>query len=176
MDPYMASIVMFAGDFAPQSFAFCQGQTLQINQNQALFSLLGTTYGGNGVTTFNIPDLRGRSPIGTGQGLGLSPVVQGEVSGSASVTLNVSNLPAHTHTGSVSVIATSASASTEEPGGAIPASGQALYASGVNAIGSLGGVSALIGNTGGNQPLPLRQPYLVMNFIICLSGLYPSRS
>src|SRR6478672_10112699 len=97
-EPFLAEIIMFAGNFAPRGWAFCQGQILSIAQNTALFSLLGTTYGGNGQTTFALPDLRGRVPVGTGQGPGLSNYDLGQVSGSESVTLTVSQMPAHNHT------------------------------------------------------------------------------
>lgn len=176
MEGYIAQIIMFAGDFAPRFWAFCQGQILPIAQNQALFSLLGTTYGGNGTTTFALPDFRGRSPIGVGQGPGLSDVTLGEVAGQQQITLLPANLPAHTHTGTLSVAATSSTATTDEPGGAIPAGGLALYAPGATATGAMGAVTATVGNTGGNQPMNIRQPYIVTNFVICLSGLFPSRN
>lgn len=176
MEGYLAQIIMFAGDFAPRFWAFCQGQLLPIQQNAALFSLLGTTYGGNGTTNFALPDFRGRSPIGVGQGNGLSNVVLGEAAGQQQVTLSLSNLPAHTHTGTLSVAATSNPATTDEAAGAIPAGGQALFAAGATATSTMGGVTATIGNTGGNQPISIRQPYIVTNFVICLSGIFPSRN
>lgn len=176
MEGYLAQIIMFGGDFAPRFWAFCQGQILSIAQNQALFALLGTTYGGNGTTTFALPDFRGRSPIGTGQGPGLSNVTLGELAGQQAVTLTANNLPAHTHTGTLSVAATSNAATTDEAGGAIPAGGLALFAPGATATGTMGGVTATVANTGANQPLPIRQPYLVMHFVICLSGIFPSRN
>lgn len=176
MEGYLAQIIMFAGDFAPRFWALCQGQLLPIQQNAALFSLLGTTYGGNGTTNFALPDFRGRSPIGIGQGFGLSNVVLGEVAGQQQVTLTLSNLPAHTHTGMLSIAATSNPATTDEAAGAIPAGGQALFAAGATAASTLGGVTATVGNTGGNQPINIRQPYIVTNFVICLAGIFPSRN
>src|SRR4051812_28387187 len=97
MEADLAMVFMFAGNFAPRGFASCEGQILAISQNTALFSLLGTTYGGNGQTTFALPDLRGRSAIGQGQGPGLSPYVEGQTGGSETVTLTVNQLPPHTH-------------------------------------------------------------------------------
>jgi microcystin-dependent protein len=176
MEGYLAQIIMFAGNFAPRFWAYCQGQTLSIAQNTALFSLLGTTYGGNGTTTFGLPDMRGRSPLGTATGPGLSTVTLGEQAGTQSVTLTINNLPVHTHTGTLSVAATSNPATTDEPGGAIPAAGTALFAPGATATSAFGGVTATVANAGGNQPASIRQPYLAMNFVICLSGIYPSRN
>lgn len=96
-EPFIGEIRMFGGNFAPSGWQFCQGQLLNISTNTALFSLLGTTYGGNGQTTFALPDLRGRVPVGTGQGPGLAPVVQGETAGAPSTTLTIPNLPPHVH-------------------------------------------------------------------------------
>ena len=176
MEGYIAQIIMFAGDFAPKFWALCQGQLLAIQQNQALFSLLGTTYGGNGITTFALPNMIGRSPLGIGQGLGLSNVNLGELSGANSVTLLSANLPAHTHTGTLTVVATSTAATLDEAGGAIPAGGTALFAPGGTASGAMGGVTATVANAGGGQPVSIRQPYIGMNFVICLSGIFPSRN
>src|SRR5579863_5596794 len=100
--PYIGAIFIFAGNFAPRGYQLCQGQLLPISQNAALFSILGTTYGGNGTTTFALPDLRGRAPIGQGAGLGLSPITLGEIAGSQSVTITSGNMPAHNHTVAVS--------------------------------------------------------------------------
>ena len=96
-EPFLGEIRMVGFNFAPQGWAFCQGQIMSIAQNTALFSLLGTMYGGNGQTTFGLPDLQGRSPVGIGQGPGLSPIVQGEMAGTENVTLLASNMPMHTH-------------------------------------------------------------------------------
>jgi len=176
MEGYLAQIIMFASDFEPRFWAFCRGQLLPIAQNTALFSLLGTTYGGNGTTNFALPDFRGRSPLGTGQGPGLSTVTLGELAGQQQVTLLSTNLPAHTHTGTLSVAATSNPATTDEPVGAIPASSPGVFAAGATATGAMGGVTATVGPTGGSQPINIRQPYIVTNFVICLSGIFPSRN
>ena len=176
MEGYMAQIIMFAGNFAPRFWAFCQGQLLQINQNQALFSLLGTTYGGNGTTNFALPDFRDRCPLGMGQGPGLSSVNLGEISGSATQTISLANLPAHNHAATMNVAVTSSIANTDEADGSIPAAGQSLYTSPAGASNSLGGVSGIISPSGGGQAVNIRQPYIGMNFVICLSGIFPSRN
>jgi len=176
MEGYIAQIIMFAGNFEPRYWAYCRGQILSIAQNTALFSLLGTTYGGNGQTTFALPDFHGRSPLGVGQGPGLSLTTLGELSGSATQTISLVNLPAHTHTANINVAVTSNTANSDEPAGSIPAAGQTLYASPAGGGNSLGGVSGIISATGGGQPVNIRQPYLGMNFIICLSGIFPSRN
>ena len=172
MDSFIGSIMLFAGNFAPRGWAFCQGQLLPINQNQALFAILGTTYGGDGRTTFALPDLRGRTPTGAGQGPGLSPVNLGQMAGSASVTLQQSNLPAHSHPlysgGSANAFAPAGNLSAEESNQQTQ-----VYASGAPA----GQMSAqAIGSAGGNQPISVMQPYLGMNYIICLQGIFPSQS
>ena len=175
MDPAMASIIMFAADFSPKYWAYCNGALLQINQNQALFSLLGTTYGGNGITTFGLPDLRGRTPVGTGSGPGLSTISLGEVSGVNTLTLTTSQMPSHTHLATLSVGATSGNANTEEPAGAIPAAGTNYFRPDGAGIGGLGGVSATVAAAGGSQPFNIKQPYIGIHFIICIQGIYPSR-
>lgn len=181
MDGTMAVITMFAPNFAPRNWAFCNGQLLAIAQNQALFSLLGTTYGGNGITNFALPNLKGRVPIGEGTGPGLANYTLGQAGGAASTTLLLSNLPQHIHspgTVPVSIDCDSQPASEQFPDG--------FYIAGINnsfAASSSPGVSmqapvytATIGNTGNNQPIPLMPPYLVINYIICLFGIFPSRN
>lgn len=167
-EPFLAEIRIFAGNFAPRGWAFCNGQILAIAQNTALFSLLGTTYGGNGQTTFALPDLRSRVPVHAGQGPGLSSVNLGEVSGTETVTLTVNEMPTHPHTANASNGASSAS----RPGGGVPASGGAYAPSPDGAVMN----PAMIGNTGGSQPHNNRQPYLGLNFIIALEGIFPSRN
>lgn len=167
-EPFIAEIYMFAGNFAPRGTAFCQGQILPIALNQPLFILIGTTFGGDGINTFALPDLRGRSPVGTGQGPGLESVLLGQVAGVSSVNIAVGNLPAHTHP---LTIATSASASTTNPAGALLGNAREdTYASGAPVA-----TGATVGATGGAQPLPIRNPYLGMNFTIALEGIFPSQ-
>ncbi len=167
-EPFIAEIIMFAGNFAPRGWAICQGQILSIAQNTALFSLLGTTYGGNGQTTFALPDLRGRTPIGTGQGPGLSNIQLGEVSGAESVTLTQAQLPSHNHLAAV----TQAASTGSRPSGTFPAGGGAYGAASDGSTFN----PAFIQSAGGNQPFGIRSPYLGMNYIIALEGIFPSRN
>ena len=177
MYPYIGEIRLMSFPFAPKGWAYCQGQLLPVAQNQALFSLLGTTYGGNGQTTFGLPDLRGRVLVGTGAGPGLSPYTQGQVGGTETVGLTPAQLPAHTHTSFTGTVATADAAELNSPNGAFPAPGsKAQFAAGTpNA--SLG-ASSLPPTTeaaGNGQPHENRQPSLVLNYAIALVGIYPSR-
>lgn len=165
MEGYIGQVILFAGTFAPRSWAFCFGQILSIAQNTALFSILGTTYGGNGQTTFALPDLRGRVPVGQGQAPGLAGVSLGQMAGANVETLDMSQMPPHTH----SVGATNSDQTTNRPGGAVPAKGGAY---GVPATTTL----APSGVAGGGQPHNNMQPYLGLNYIICLEGIFPSRN
>jgi microcystin-dependent protein len=172
MDPLLASIILFAGNFAPRGYYLCQGQILSIASNTALFSLLGTTYGGNGVTTFALPDLRGRVPVGQGQGPGLSSYELGEVSGTENTTLLVTNLPQHSH----ALIATSEAGSTSDPTGAFLGNTGALDRE-YNASGTHVQMNAAaIGLSGGSQPFNNLQPFVVLNYIIAAEGVFPSRN
>jgi microcystin-dependent protein len=164
-EPFLGSIIIFGGNFAPRGWAFCAGQLLPINQNTALFSLLGTTYGGNGQTTFALPDLRGRAPIGFGQGPGLSNYDLGQQGGVENVTLTIPELAAHTHTQPAST----AEETTNRPSNAFPAKG-GVYAGTSDTTMGAGGA------TGGGQPHENRQPYTAMNYIIALQGIFPSRN
>ncbi len=165
-EPFLGSILLFAGNFAPQGWAFCNGQILPITQNTALFSLLGTTYGGNGTSTFALPDLRGRVPIHFGQGPGLSSYVEGQVGGAENVTLIATQMPQHQHLQP----ATNGDEGTNRPNGAVPARG------GVYAASSDGSALAPTSAAGGNQAHENLQPYLALNFIIALQGIFPSRN
>lgn len=168
--PFIGQITLFAGNFAPRGWAFCQGQLLPINQNAALFSLLGVTYGGNGTTNFALPDLRGRAPIGMGQGPGLGNYVQGQVGGVESVTLLSTQMPQHTH----SLVATSALPTVADPTGAmLPTGYSRVYGTSATNVAM---APQSIGITGGSQPHENRPPYLAMNYIIALEGIYPSRN
>lgn len=176
----MSEIRMFAGNFAPKSWAFCQGQILAINTNQALFALLGTMYGGNGVSTFALPNFAGRTAMGTGSGAGIDSWTLGEVEGTPTVTLLNSNLPMHNHasgTETVSIKTFSEGGNTGAPSDATLASLQGLYSS-QPADTALRPTTAAfsLSVTGGNQPISIQQPFLGMNYIICLYGIFPSRS
>lgn len=172
--PFLGQIMIFAGNFAPVGWAFCNGQLLSINQNTALFSLLGTTYGGNGVNTFALPDLRGRVPVHFGQGLGLSPYTQGEIAGTETVTLTQNNLPAHNHL--LNAVSGAGTAGAPGPGEFLAQSTarDRIYSNAPTPDTTLS--TATIAPTGGGQPADIRQPYLVMNFVIALQGVFPSRN
>jgi microcystin-dependent protein len=173
MDPLLASIVLFAGNFAPRGWLFCEGQILSISQNTALFSLLGTTYGGNGQTTFALPDLRGRVPIHPGTGPGLSNYVLGEMAGTENTTLLIGNMPAHNHT----LNAVSDAGDTSAPAGALPANTGALDKEYKAAAGTAVVMkSTAIGIAGGSQPFNNMQPFLALNYIIAIVGVFPSRN
>lgn len=170
-EPYVGEIRMFAGNFAPRSWAFCDGQLLAVGENDALFSLLGTRYGGDGQTTFGLPDLRGRVPIHTGTGAGLSPYPnQGALGGAEEVTLTAAQLGGHTHT----VRGSEASARTTDPEGNVVAEGsrRTLRAPSSTVAMAAGAVTS----TGGSQPHTNMQPFLAINYIIALYGIYPSRT
>jgi microcystin-dependent protein len=174
-NPYLGEIRMFAGNFAPYGWALCNGQTLSISQNTALFSLLGTTYGGNCVSTFNLPDLRGRVAIHPGQGPGLSSYVEGQQAGVENVTLLINQIPSHNHT--VNAVASGGNQASPAGGSlAIESTGTSLdYAnSSTNPTSPMN--AAMLSQTGGNQPHSNIQPYLCVNFIIALQGIYPSRN
>ncbi|PTX63115.1 microcystin-dependent protein [Kordia periserrulae] len=192
MNPFLAQIVMFAGNFAPRGWAFCEGQLLPINQYQALFSLLGTTYGGDGRTTFALPDLRGRSPIQQGRGPGLSDIKLGQRGGMETKTLTVIELPNHFHTvsfagssvsASVSLPAVADEGTSDEASGNVLASGITnLYASPSTADATLAPANAALSGSvnsqpsGNQQPFNIRNPFLGINYIIALQGVFPSRS
>jgi microcystin-dependent protein len=180
-EPFIGQLMIFAGNFAPRGWATCDGQILSIAHNTALFSLLGTTYGGNGQTTFALPDLRGRVPMHVGTGPGLSSYVLGEVSGVETVTLINTQMPAHNHTvTNVINAAYGPQSPTDNPSGAVPAGtggGPTVYNS--SSDGTTMNPAMLqttIGMAGGNQPHENRQPYLVMTFCIALQGIFPSRN
>lgn len=174
MEPFIGQIQAFGFNFAPRGWALCNGQLLDISQNQALFSLLGTMYGGDGRTTFGLPDLRGRTLVGTGQGPGLSPIQQGDRGGTESVHLTVANIPSHTHT--VSVGASDSDATSDEPsaGARLGTASSQIYVGGAPVSVSLAADATTA--TGGNQPFLNREPFLGINYCIALVGIYPSRN
>jgi microcystin-dependent protein len=178
MEPFLGQITLFPFFFAPRGWAFCEGQVLPISQYTALFSLLGTYYGGNGVSNFALPDLRGRVPIGQGQGPGLSNYAIGSVQGVETVTLLASQAPPHSHP----FPAFAVQATTNAPSGALPAEGHSsgrgaaavnTYAPPQTAV-PLG--SGQVGPAGNGQPHNNLQPYLTLNWCIALQGIYPPRS
>lgn len=185
-EPFLGEIRMFAGNFAPKNWAFCYGQLLPISQNTALFSLLGTQYGGDGRTTFALPDLRGRSMVGMGQGPGLSFIEEGEPVGAESVTLTVAQMPNHSHTAqaSVSIPAVASSSNVQSAPadttllGPLTLAGRSgtMYSTDApttNLAPFASNVTVL--PAGSSQPLPTRSPYLGVSFIIALMGVFPSR-
>ena len=175
--PYLGEIRLFGGNFAPRNNAYCSGQLMNIAQNAALFSLLGTTYGGNGVQTFALPDLRSRLPVSMGQGPGLSNYTIGEAIGTESVTITLSTLPLHSH----SPVATTTAANSPTPGGTLPAALAAPFTKfWINDADKTGSPvafsSAAVGNTGGNLSHENRMPAMAISIIIALSGIFPSRN
>lgn len=167
-EPFLGQIQAFGFNFAPRGWATCDGQILSIAQNTALFSLLGTTYGGNGQTTFALPDLRGRVSLHQGQGPGLTPRSLGEVSGSETVTLISSQMPQHNHI----VNANTGAPVDNLPGGQLLASTAIYTTAGPDATMN----PQMIGPAGGGQPHNNMQPYLVINWCIALEGIFPSRN
>jgi microcystin-dependent protein len=168
-EPILGEIRLFAGNFAPSGWALCNGQLQSITQNTALFALLGVSYGGDGKTTFALPDLRGRVPIGEGDGAGLTPRVVGEAGGEAAVSLIATEMPLHTHLANCS-----SQASSNQPEGAYWAStGRAANAYAATPASNLSVLAAQ--PAGGSQPHNNRQPYLGMTFIIAMEGIFPTR-
>jgi microcystin-dependent protein len=176
MEGTIAEIRMFAGNFNPRGWMYCDGSIQSIAQNTALFSLLGTTYGGNGQTTFALPDLRGRVPVGTGQGPGLPSITLGEMAGTPNHTLSIGELPAHNHTATMPAATTSTTATPSSSLATGPATqGAATWKNFGNPVANLA-APPVISVTGGSQPHNNMQPYLGMNYIICVEGIYPSRN
>jgi microcystin-dependent protein len=172
-EPFIAEIRIFAGNFAPRSWAFCDGQLLPISQNTALFSLIGTTYGGDGRNTMGLPDLQGRAPMHPGRGPGLTSRRLGEKVGVTTVTLTEAQIPSHSHT------ARATSGSGGVPG---PSSSTSFSSSGLDSLyhtdtqtNQVDMAMETLSTTGGSQSHDNVQPYLTLNFIIALQGLYPSR-
>ena len=162
--PYIGQLLLAAFNYAPKYYALCNGQTMAINQNQALFSLMGTTFGGNGVQTFALPNLQGRTPVGVGNGINY-----GEMSGEDSHTLLSAEAPTHTHP-----LMAASSASTNRPAGATLAGGGANFYTGASSLTAMN--AATLASQGGSQPHENRQPFLVMNWCIALTGIFPSRN
>ena len=167
-EPFIGELKLMSFGFPPKGWALCNGQLLPINQNQALFALLGTNYGGNGQTNFALPDLRGRAPLHSGAGVNL-----GDKAGQETVTLTPGQLPTHTHT----LTATNDLANASVPGGALPA---AKPRGGINRYAPAGNDTLMgptsLASVGGNQPHPNMQPFTVLNWVIALQGIFPSRN
>jgi len=196
MDPFMAMIMAFAGNYAPAGWAMCFGQLLAISSNAALFSLVGTAYGGNGTSTFGLPDLRGRTPIGQGQGPGLSNYSWGQTGGSESVILSLNNLPSHTHTADASSLVVTPSASTaagttNTPGptlvpavlpiigggpSATPMKGYAVKNNSTTLAADTVTGGVVIGLTGSGLPVSILNPYVAITYAIATQGIYPTRN
>lgn len=192
--PLLGQVTFFGGNFAPRGYAFCSGQLLSISSNTALFSILGTTYGGNGQTNFALPDLRGRSPVNFGTGPGLSNIVEGQTGGAETTTLTLGQLPAHTHTatatstGVLQMAPTRASLQQPDTDGVLARSVDAnatdtprIYApAGTQTSVSIGGLnvstSVTVNTAGSSQPVAIRSPFLGIGAIIATQGVFPSRN
>jgi microcystin-dependent protein len=177
-EPFLGQIMLVPYNFAPQGWAFCAGQILPISQNTALFSLVGTYYGGNGTSNFALPNLQGCIPVGQGQGEGLSPYDIGESGGEATVTLLTQHLPTHSHT--IPAGAAAGREATPGPGYSLGSGGRGTvpaYATPAEQTSHPATMSpSLCGSVGESQPHNNLMPYLVMNYIIALQGIYPSRA
>jgi microcystin-dependent protein len=178
-NPFLGQITLFPYNFAPYGWALCEGQLLSISQNTALFSLLGVQFGGNGTSNFALPDLRGRVPMGQGQGPGLSPYSVGSQQGVEQVTLTTATIPSHSH----GFPAFATAATTNAPGGALPAEGKASGrgAAAVNTYTAPGAAVSLAAGqvvpvTVGGAPHNNLQPYLTLNWCIALQGIFPARN
>lgn len=180
-EPFIGEVKLFGFNFAPRGYDFCAGQLLAIQSNSALFSLLGTTYGGNGVQTFGLPDLRGRVPIGQGQGPGLPTYTIGEMTGMPTVTLTTANMPAHNHSAAgitVSIPVSTSLGEESSPSGAyLAATSNDFYAPAPTNNTALGhvNVGGMTGVAGSSMPFPIMQPVLAMNYCIATVGIFPSR-
>lgn len=172
MEGYLAQIIMFAGTFAPRNWAYCDGTILPISQYTALFSLIGTTYGGDGRTTFALPDLRGRAAIHAGHGPGLSNRVLGQKGGEEAVALTVPQLASHTH----QAYCQSAAGNTNSPIGNIWSTDAGTTSATYSSVSHNENMAAnAIGPAGNGQPHDNMSPFLVVNYVICIQGIYPSR-
>jgi microcystin-dependent protein len=191
-EPFIGQMMLTAATFCPRAWADANGQLLPISQNQALFSLLGTTYGGDGRTTFALPDLRGRAPIHVGQGPGLANITAGEKGGAEQTTLTVNTLPPHTH-GAATVVNVTAhlNASSTAAATGTPSTGVVLGDAGRTdvyvappanvqlnpaAVTTTATATTTVDNTGGGQPVAIRSPYLGMRWCVALQGIFPSRN
>ncbi len=178
MEGYIGEVRLFAGNFAPLGWAFCDGTLYSIAEYTTVFSLLGTIYGGDGQTTFAVPDLRGRIAVGTGTGLGLSNIVLGQKGGTESVTMTTAQMPAHIHSAmtTINFPAYSQVGGEAAPSGSILGGMQGAYSTQApDTHVAPAAVNGSLSTIGGNQPFGIIQPVLATNYIICLEGIYPSR-
>lgn len=171
---FIGEIRLIGFNFAPRSWAFCEGQLMPVAQNTALFSLLGTIYGGDGRTTFALPDLRGRTAIHHGQGPGLSNHAQGQRAGAEQFTLNANQMPSHTHT--ATLYGEPSQTLQQDMQGRLLGAADVYTDAGSSANRAMNGESVVVGDSGGGQSVTHRGPYLAVAYAICLEGLYPSRS
>jgi len=171
MTPYIGQVICVGFNFAPQGWAFCDGSLISISENSTLFNLIGTTYGGDGVNTFALPDLRGRTPIGTGQLTGGGNYILGQPGGVEQVTITAQQYPNHTH----SLMATTANGSANAPANGFLAGGHHVYTTNAPQTADALNSSAVSTTVGGGQPHSNLQPYLTCNWIISLFGVYPSQ-
>lgn len=171
-EQYLGEIRMFAGNFPPKGWALCNGQILPINQNQALFSLLGTTYGGNGQSNFALPDFRGKVPVHFGQGPGLSDYSLGQTGGSETATISISQMPTHSH----QVTAVTVEGNQNSPAGNLPANTKNLDKEYSTSAPDTTMNAAMIGYTGGGQAFSIKAPTNTVTFIIAITGIFPSRN
>lgn len=175
--PFLGMLALFGFNFQPSGWTYCNGQLISISQNSALFALLGTTFGGDGINTFALPDLRGRIPVGMGTGPGLSNYQMGQMAGSENVTLLSTQMPQHNHimtasgNGPTQATASGASLASEVRGGVNPM--PVVYANGATTPVNMASATSL---AGGNQPHDNLQPYLAVNYCIALEGIFPSRN
>ena len=178
--PLLGSIHLFAGNFAPRGFALCAGQLLAISSNAALFSILGTTYGGDGIRTFALPNLQCRAAIQQGQGPGLGDIVLGQQGGAETATLTLNNLPIHTHTATVTVNAANETrGGSSSPSGAVlnTTSGPKIYTPNAPTVTmAASAASATLAPAGGGSPIPTLSPFLGVTYIIATVGIFPSRN
>ncbi|MDR0281235.1 MAG: tail fiber protein [Paucimonas sp.] len=179
-DPFIGEIKMFASNFAPRGYSTCNGQIVGIQQNAALFALVGTTYGGNGTTTFGLPNFQGRSPVHWGTGAGMAAIVLGQAAGTETVTLLTSQMPAHSHGMALTVSTDPATSDAPLANGYLGVAVDTASAA-VNIYGATKGTGATLALeqssiVGGSQPFGVRNPYLAVTFIIALVGEYPTRN
>jgi microcystin-dependent protein len=176
MTPFVGQIMMFAGNFAPSGYAFCNGQTMNVSQNAALFALIGTTYGGNGTSTFLLPNLQSRLPVDQGTGAGLSTYVLGQAAGADNVTITPQTMPTHTHALNASKTGANATtiSNTVLPG-TPPGSGATFYVT-APPTGVFNLAAGSVGIAGSTQPHTNMMPSLCITFVIALVGIFPSRS